>query len=498
MGLQRFPFCTFEGGLNLIDPEDEVLGDECVGGSFDCDLSREGSIGPSFSSVVGGGVGLPAGARNIKEFEARGPGQKIASVAGDIWISQGAFPNTMVLLFNSAGNTVWTFEDMQSLGGNERVWGVNGVDPPKKILTDGTIVNWTNPPTNNASICRSWKNMMVTNDVGNPNRLHWSDIGNPEAGLTTNFIDIGARDEDSDEIIWIEVCQDNLLVFKKRSLWVVFDPVNFDNRRLADVGCEYKFQTGEYEGICYFYNRQGIFATDGNDPPVKVSGKIDPLFFTFSDSNFWWVDPAERVSESHIEARLMVTPDGRILVSYCTLSGAPNNDRVLEGWIHRKKDGVIPWMVHKKNLSALTILHNNSDGLSEVIGAHPTGDNLRGLIRTVKGGQASPMTWVTGWRGMLTEEPFERIRRINIWMEGTFDVSLFKDYDSVEAITDTLSALSSTAGPSRAQLEYFRPEKRGRTWKLRLLENTQDLPGIHKNALVHGVEFALRGGKEHR
>ena len=122
-------------------------------------------------------------------------------------------------------------------------------------------------------------------------------------------------------------------------------------------------------------------------------------------------------------------------------------------------------------------------------------------------GAAINAYWTSSWKSFLSEEPKERLRRLNVLMEGHCIADVFTDLNldvvkfsqELETATDPDSLWDGgvwdggTWDPQEGtELMRARPETRGRYTALRLRNNVLD-----KNFTVYAVEFVLRGGKEH-
>lgn len=176
------------------------------------------------------------------------------------------------------GHKPWCFELAKDGAGNEMLWGVNGADAPQKW--DGvtaTTVAWAGgiPPAGCTWI-RLWKNRMVAGgNAAFPDRIYYSNIGNPELPNPWNFIDIRSSYDDSDITVWGELLGDNLLVFKKNSTWLVYDSNTFANRRLGFPGVPHENLTANLNGAFYFLSKNRLWLTDGITDPRPVSLKFN-------------------------------------------------------------------------------------------------------------------------------------------------------------------------------------------------------------------------------
>lgn len=116
---------------------------------------------------------------------------------------------------------------------NDILFGFNGTE---EVDWDGTTV------TNNRSgvplaFYAEWFHnyLFVGNTQANPNRLFWSALGDPTdwSGVATQFIDVNPGD--SDQIMGLAPFQDELLVFKKNTIWSItgFSGTSFSSTTAA-------------------------------------------------------------------------------------------------------------------------------------------------------------------------------------------------------------------------------------------------------------------------
>jgi len=279
----------------------------------------------------------------------------MASIGGSVY---SVSVNGVVSLVHAGdAGSVWDFEQMQDSTGADYIWFTNRVNSAFKWDGINPATQWMNLP--NGSMVRVWKNRMCISGVSSfPQRLFFSDIGNPEAptgGYGNNWIDFRTSDDDLDPITWLEVLDEDLIVFKKRSVWQVFNSATFENRRIGSPGCEGQFQSCELEGRVYYWSRIGMYSTDGIS--VRFEGEnVEP--WIQSKLNFAAID----------KVRLCAARDRRVFAAV-PAEGSFENNYVLEMIPHMRRqrgDGrtTSPWMVHDYKASSLcTFRPNDVDGL---------------------------------------------------------------------------------------------------------------------------------------
>jgi hypothetical protein len=385
---------------------------------------------------------------------------------------------------------------------------MNGVDPPKKIQSNGTVANWANAPPN-GTMMRMWRNKMVVAGVAaHPQRLYYANEGDPETPAATygetatggNWIDVRTSDDDLDPITWIEILGDVLIVFKKRSTYAIYDPVEFGYRRIGRPGCEGRFQSAVVAGNCYFFARDGVYSTNA----------ITVEYVSLTISN-WFKNNLNFGALTGV--RMASSRDRRVFVAVPV--GTTYNNRLLElntdlrARIRPQGRPIItsgPWVLHDFCVASMASFRagNLDEGYA---GASDT-NRIHVMFKgTNDDGVAIKSYWLTGWRGLITEEPFERIRRVNVEFGGRVKIDLYSDLDTdVSRFSGVLNGPvptdpywdggvwdGGTWDPVHATvLDRLRPEVRARYHALKFSNDVLD-----QNFQIYTVELALRGGKEH-
>jgi hypothetical protein len=517
VGLQRFPLSAFQGGLNIRDAPhslkpgeaQEVLNVTLAQGIGNL-TKRQGKVRFDQS-----GLSETAEVDHLRPWYSDASTRFLmASVAGKIYrLTTGGIAS---LLFTGTVGTTWSFEQMSNGVGAQMLWAMNGVDTPKVINAAGTVANWANSPPN-GSILRLWKNRMCVAGVSAfPTRIYFSDIGDPElpaAAYGTNFVDIRGPDDDLDPITWLEAVGDFLVVFKKKTTYLItVSNPPWNNKRVAAVGCEDRFQSVQMNDKCYFFNRRGIYSLDVSNVNVTLVDEETPAIAP------WWTDVLHsRVNfGSTSKVRLGATPSGRILAAL-PLDGSSANNYLLElipDTTTTELDGkhtktVSAVFVHNMKVSSLCMFRAlNQD---QVVAGEAGGvtSKIHTLFSSLTDdGAAITAFWKSGWRGVQEEEPYERIRRVNIVLEGQIELEVYKDFEDTASFSKLLNVAPTSLDPlwdggiwddfgiwnasADIALVRARPETRGRYHAIGLV----DL-GFVGNWTVHTIELALRGGKEH-
>lgn len=503
MPLQRIPINNFRGGLNTRD------------GPFDLQENESPDL---LNVTLTDLVGALQVRQGKTRFDSNSPAHTIdyakqvvlgtgirflmCSINGSIYSCDPA--GAFVLRFTGTVGTVWTFEQAADAANVDHVWCLNQTDAPQKWDgVAGTTAAWNGTPPNGTQMIL-WRNrLVITGVAAQPQRAYFSQGGDPEA--TIDPYDIEDFRGDEDELDWIvesNVLGDRLYLFKQRSVWVVSDAATLANRRLGGPGCFSRFQSCVSEDKLYWLNEQGIWSTGGVEVEYE-SGSISAL----------WPD---RVNVSALQkARILGTRDSypRILVAL-PVDGSTVNNIMLELVPHinfRRIGGrrylLLPaFMLHSYAPSCLANFNPNFQWI--VVGGD-TGVNK--LYRYFNGasddGAEILAHWQSSWMSIEGEEPYERIRRLNVELSGDAIVDVFKDFNTQPDFSATLPSGGDDSDTlwdggvwdggrwdpiSTYRFVRVRPESRGRFHSIRF----RSLPG-GVPFLINVAELSIRGGKEH-
>lgn len=504
MGLQRLPFKDFAGGYNAAlspydldtnESQDALNYQILTGNALD---KRKGSV--QFDSS-----GYPASktAENMKGWN-RGSNKNLAlSIDGTIYLSTTG--GALTSKFAGTAGKVWCFQPGQDSTQADFLWCMDGTDTPKKISDAGTVSDWGGTPPN-GTMCVVWRNRMIVAGVsGFKQRIFFSDIGNPESPTSgaygNNWVDIKMTDDDIDDITSLAVVNDLLIVGKGNSIWVVTDDISFANHRIGQVGCVNNYATAILEDKLYFFSKSGLYSTSGYSDVEYEGANVEQ----------WIYDNLNYSALSAI--RLCSTLDRRILVAVPTTT---TYNTVLWEYYptfrNRRSDGrtVSPWMPHDLPCSSLALWSTGAE--PELYAGDSVTDRLRKIFEPTAlddVGTAISAHWVMSWQSFISEEPKERIRRLNVELSGTVTAELYRDFDiSTPKWSGTITSKNVPVDPlwdggtwdggtwdeplGLATLERARPESRGRYHAIRLENND-----LATTSTIYAIEFVIRGGKEH-
>lgn len=210
-------------------------------------------------------------------------------------------------LYYSTDGTNWTLIGGGPWGNTESA--VQYTNRFYIVRSDNTIIVWDG--LNAAAItgspagthCRVHKDrLFVLNTLGSlPSRFYFSLIADftSTGWVSTNFIDISPGD--GDVLVVAVTVQDQLFLFKARSIWSLLvqgDPSGWVLRNFSrETGCISKYTPREVEGVTYFVGARGIYIFDGVSIS-RISRNIDSIFLKqLTDkgslnkaSSFYWQD----------------------------------------------------------------------------------------------------------------------------------------------------------------------------------------------------------------
>lgn len=491
----------FSGGLNTKDYPPSLPGNQSPNLSNVVLLATGGVSQRPGTSLFSDIPTANQHAEHMRAWYPAGGAYLITSINGKIYsyIDSGL----ATLQFTGTAGTVWHFEDMIDGSGNQALWCVNGVDPPKKISTTFTVTNWTAmvDPDADYFIIRVWRNRMIAVKK-NTNRVYISAIGNPESFGANDFIDVKSSEDDSDFITWAEVLGDNLIIFKKRSTWSMYaEPPAPAIKQLGGPGCSGRFQSCVAEGRCYFWSSNGLWSTDGEAAPVLETKNLNRNNFNDED-------------EVQDQVRVFPSRDRRIYVA-APAEGSITNNVLLEGALDvvtQAADGTqqMAWVRHDLAvISGCTFrpIGVVADSKDYLMMGMLNDDDIRYLGGLSDKGVAVRSYWDSSWQAVSDEsETYERLRRVNVVMEGQVTLSILTDFLPTIKFSELLTAPTAVDplwdggvwdgdfwdNARNAALMRTRPDTRARYHAIRL-ENFE----LNKDFIVYSIELMIRGGKEH-
>jgi hypothetical protein len=499
MGLNNQIFNTWSGGINRYVSED-ALQDGEFPEMANMRVLNPGSIEMRRGVFRFDTAGMPTGgfeAWNLFSWNPYVAGVRkhyiFMSINGNTYrVSQTGVVTD--LLGGSSGGHDWCFESGLSAG-SDFLYMVNGDNSPRKYNPSTDVLGgWSTAPPTLCSIIKSWRNFMVaTGDSSNRERVYFSALNNPDSWTPgTDFIDIGSSDDDADPITWMDTLGDDLIIFKEQSVWrMTAGPPTPVVKRIANVGCYDRFQSAELLGRLYFWTGAAVYSLDARTdetivPTRRESQKVDLLWQDLSDLDKRKAKLCVGV-ENHLYVRAMNNDFGVYnLFEFAPELGTPN----------RLGETAGAWFKHTIDPRAMCVAQTTSLGKCMV---GDFGGKLGGfwlgwddLGQTIQGSLVLPP-----WEFSPLEFK-ERLRRLNVLMEGNCTIDLYSDHEQswpFDQATQDFEGTLGTEGLGHIHMLRLRPELRARAIQavFYCFSNYQNTKGF----VLHSIEAAVRGRKEH-
>jgi len=173
---------------------------------------------------------------------------------------------------------------------NNMEQGVQYADKFYIVRRDDVILQWdgaaltTIPTSPSGTTCRIYKDrMFVSNSFGPfPSRVYYSKVADfSTAGWNAlgSFVDV--QPGDGDVVVAFALLQDNFIIFKAFSTWILYvapDVTAWQLRNASpEIGCTSKYTPREIEGFLYFVGPRGVYKTDGSTFD-EISTAVHPIF----------------------------------------------------------------------------------------------------------------------------------------------------------------------------------------------------------------------------
>lgn len=244
---------------------------------------------------------------------------------------------------------------------NDVLFGFNGSEV---VDWDGTTVTKNRATLPNGFYAKWFHNyLFVGNTSANPNRMFWSNLGDPKTFTSANFVDVNPGD--SDQIMGLVGFpgQDELLVFKRNTIWSItgFSGSSFSsttiaaqntNSRINGYGTVAPFSIVPVGNEVYFFSMLGstpvIRSLRKTINAVTIGGGV------VSDSIRTTMNNINKSKLSIIEGQF----DGRYIYwAVPTGSSSTNNQIiVLDTWEINTSKGVYPFTTMSgKNASYMAL-----------------------------------------------------------------------------------------------------------------------------------------------
>ncbi len=401
MAFKSISLGPWPGGLNTRDQAGELSPEE-ISDAMNVTIDERGAVMKRlgmerrYASPVGTGAN-----KNSFSWESRG------------WVINQV--GTGMHKNNGAAFHTWTTNARvgmcEFLGNLIMIHPVDGVR-----MYDGTTVTgpFANFPV--GSTCASWQNKCYFGgDPANPSKFMWTDIG----AMTMNVNNFNQLREKDNRIITcltgasgLDVSgRPGLLAFKGNSAYRIYDSsTGAYNTIDASVGCASNIAAISAYGRTYVVNERGIYYTNGIDPMVEVSNKIENMFH------------ADRINQDRPDLYCAGRYMDKLWFSL-PRAGETFNSLAIEHHPH------MGWVMAHSNAAAA--YGSVGSGATDLIAMSPTED---GLIFNTHSGGSDDGDDITSWLVAAWINPAfgnkVNVRRARFIGDGVFDATLLKDFES--------------------------------------------------------------------
>ena len=283
-----------------------------------------------------------------------------------------------------------------------------------------------------------------------PSRVFFSNAGQPEvwetdgtSGRGRNFLDLTPGD--GEQIMAAVTWRELVFVFKETKFFVMWGestaadgtPV-FNFREVVNsVGLAAKTAVCVGRDGVYFFNRRGVYHTNGGDPTL-LSDRISPL---------WTGDPevyyqGSPINLASIATARMAWHNEQLYVAVPTGSSTANDRTLLYDTQHQW------WSVYDMPASALTQFRRvDRDELhfGYATGPNRVGRHTLGLLDD----RGTNMTsrWRSGWSDYQLAQQ-KTFRETKIWATGTLNVGFSIDFNPTQTTVASPAFTSTAVWPS--------------------------------------------------
>lgn len=331
-------YSDFSGGLNTQDAPYLLTGNQCRD-ALNVHTSASGDIEKRNGFVTLSGAtltGAPVNATNVHTlYPANTTTKSLLGVAStattDTIFKMTQAGTASVLKTGLTANTRWHWAQAEVNGAQGPLFGLNGVDTPQRWNGEaGSTSDWT---ATMGTVPKEAKYLTYFSSrlwCAQGSRLFYSGITGSTPDPTNwdaeNFVDLEPNDGQS--ITGIGVVSSQLIVFKSRKTYVIYDPVTAANRLISNnIGCvAHRSIVQTPAGLFFLSEDQGVCKTDAKGC-APFSDQIKPI-----------MDDVAATSSTQAQAA------GTLLGRRYKLSvstGGTRNDRTLEydlitgsWWIH--------------------------------------------------------------------------------------------------------------------------------------------------------------------
>lgn len=495
MSYQPYNWPGFGAGLNLRKVSDGTgtHAIDCMNVTF----TPEGGIKSrhGYNTLATGTTGTTFG--NVAGYE-RLRGTAMRHVLANQGNTIRAYNNNGTLLasYTAGTNPDWQFCRWGSPAG-EYLVATNGVNAP--VFWDGptggggngfqsitTMAGYTAPTPPIGKCIAAFQNRLAVAQLpgavtGNcESTVRFSDPGNPWSWGASFFYDV--RPGDGEKITAIESYADQLFVFKRNSVHVVYNvsatstgSAQIDTRLIVQgVGAVGPNAVTSGPGGVYFMHDSGVYVTKGGEPEL-ISEPVDPIFK--GNPPLEWRGGV--ISAAYIEQTAMQWHDNQLRISY-PIDGGATNRRTLAyhtdfGW----------WTIADLPYRAMGTAPVGQAGRLQLVAALDSTEAPKIVVEDPTTDSDSGALIDSWWKSDATDYGISQRKTIGgerAWGEGKVFISIGTDYNTpklprlldFDSSTDTWGAgagpdeweggttpTDTWSGGNSVQMRYVRGAHRG-------------------------------------
>lgn len=515
MGLQRAPVQRF-GGLNTVTPPYDLDPEEAqylqnvrypVGVLTMEHLRQRQGMQAKLNGFAGGAPALSVGPME-NGCDLNG-GDLVMSGDGDVWrgLPDDTFaPPTISRIFDGGayvGKYALCEFSAPSINRRVLIAPCDTPNTPAHQQWDGaTCTAWANNFPGGSNVIKSmvtWRGRVVATgtDVA---RIYYTAVGG------TDFIAAGSGtidlyDQSGSANVELLVHNNNLYLIKQESIWMIYDPVTFANRLLCTVGCgsfqrHISVSCPVDRRIYWFNQRTGLIYSSNGEVDFAVENSKAPVPNNRTETTSWNMmayDPSMMSVVLNWQTIPNSGTDTDRMDELCVRIGNPEGHPVLRHFIRSKMivNGYVkgPIAAFGWRPSLLTSAATNLTRIYDPFATQGSDD-----------GSAISSLWSSGWLPVISEEPVERIRRVNFLYHGLMNVDIESQASAPSSIS--WGPFTTLSPPDYQALDAFQyldqqffkgdgPNKKGRYHRLAVRGNT-----LNKEWGISMLELVIRGGKE--
>ncbi len=321
-------YSKFDGGLNVRDFWHKIEDNELTVAN-NIRLDEGGVIKPrggwtkltaSAVGTTGNLIGICHGSwlisGTLTRYVVATDGTKVFWLNSATWVDI-----TGAVAMSPASTTLVSFMSMNNLligyDGKNAPWTWDGTAGAIALLAGS-------PPVSEIGIV--WQNRTwFFGSASARTRAYYSDLGNPSLYGASSYIDIPSP-YDGDEITGAAVLYGNLVVFKRRSIYIIQgdSPENFViSKTNSAVGCASPYSVVSVDNLIYFVSDKGLYAMNLSNTK-HVCYKVEPRYMSAVTNQLSGSLTKNRIFASHYRRRNEIW-----MAVDASASGQDTHDRVI-------------------------------------------------------------------------------------------------------------------------------------------------------------------------